>query len=57
MQCTKCDARMSHHYCETWVAYPDTDGVDEYVTMKGYWSCYSCSHTVDETDDDYYEPD
>lgn len=56
MRCPKCSEEMSHNYCESWRAHDDTEGVDEYVTMIGYWSCYGCGATVGETDDEYYEP-
>jgi hypothetical protein len=57
MQCPKCDAKMSHHYCETWVTGGDPYEPVEYAAMKGYWSCDSCTQTVDESDDEYYEPE
>jgi len=45
---------MSHHYCDSWT---ETEDADEYVTTKGYWTCYVCSQTIDEFDDDYEFPE
>lgn len=48
---------MSHNYCESWTSYVTECGdAHEYVTLKGYWSCYACGSTLDEDDGDYYEP-
>lgn len=57
MICPKCDASMTHGYCETWVTYGDPYEPVEYLTVKGYWTCYSCSQTVDESDAEYHEPE
>ena len=57
MKCPKCDATMSHHYCESWVTTDDEYEPVDYVTLKGYWSCASCSQTIDEHDDEYELPE
>lgn len=57
MICRECRAGMSHNYCESWTSYVTECGdAHEYVTLKGYWSCYACGSTLDEDDGDYYEP-
>jgi hypothetical protein len=57
MDCPKCETAMHHNYCETWTTGGDPYEPVEYTTMKGYWSCYTCSHSVNESDNEYYEPE